>query len=70
MARRDVWDCGRKMWTCVRAVEMLDGDRVGDARRSCWTSLDTENVLSVSMMATQDSLPPRFVGKIAVAIRR
>lgn len=58
------------MWTCVRAVEMLEGGKLGDARRSCWTSLDTENVLSVSMMAMQDSLPPRFVGRIAVAIRR
>jgi hypothetical protein len=42
----------------------------GSARRSCWTSLGTEKVLSVSRMATQDSSPPRLVGRTAVAVSR
>ena len=40
------------------------------AMRSCCTSRETEKVLSVSMIATQDSLPPRDDGRIAVAVRR
>lgn len=50
---------------------MVEGSESCESeRRSCWTSLGTEKVLSVSMMATQDSLPPRSVGTIAVAVSR
>ena len=64
-------DCGRKMWTCERAVAMVEGgESGGSAMRSCWTSLGTEKVLSVSRMATQDSLPPRLSGRIAAAVSR
>lgn len=59
MARRDKRDCGRKMWTCERAVAMVEsGVAGGSKRRSCWTSLGIEKVLSVSRIATQDSCPP------------
>ena len=40
------------------------------ATRSCCTNRETEKVLSVSMMATQESLPPRDKGRIAVAVKR
>lgn len=71
MAWSEASDCGRKMWTCERAVAMLEGGESGGrARRSCWTSLGTEKVLSVSRMATQDSLPPRLIGSIAVVASR
>lgn len=40
------------------------------AMRSCCTSLETEKVLSVSMIATQESLPPRDDGRIAAAVKR
>lgn len=40
------------------------------ATRSCWTSRETEKVLSVSMIATQESLPPRDDGRIAAAVKR
>jgi len=64
-------DCGRKMWTCKRAVEIVEGGvEGGSARRSCWMSRWTEKVLSVSRMATQDCLPPRLVGRIVVAVSR
>jgi hypothetical protein len=59
------------MWTCERAVAIVEGGELaGSARRSCWTSLATEKVLSVSRMATQDSLPPRLLGRIVVAVSR
>ena len=71
MAWREARDCGRKMWTCERAVPMVEGGESGGrVRRSCWASLGTEKVLSVSRMATQDSLPPRLVGRTAVAASR
>ena len=71
MAWREARDCGRKMWTCERAVAMVEGGvSGGKVRRSCWTSLGTEKVLSVSRMATQDSLPPRLMARIAVAVSR
>jgi hypothetical protein len=64
-------DCGRKMWTCVRAVDMFEsGELGGRARRSCWTSRATENVLSVSRIATHEFLPPRLVGRIAAVVTR
>jgi hypothetical protein len=71
VAMRDARDFGRKMWTCVRAVDMLEsGELGGRARRSCWTSRATEKVFSVSRIATQEFLPPRLVGRIAlVAVR-
>jgi hypothetical protein len=55
----------------VRAVDMLEsGELGGRARRSCWTSRATEKVFSVSRIATQEFLPPRLVGRIAlVAVR-
>jgi hypothetical protein len=57
------------MWTCVRAVDMLEsGELGGRARRSCWTSRATEKLLSVSMIATHEFLPPRLVGRIAAAV--
>ena len=40
------------------------------AIRSCCTNREMEKVLSVSMMATQESLPPRDAGRIAVAVKR
>ena len=71
MASREVRDCGRKMCTCERAVEIVEGGvSSGSAMRSCWTSLGTEKVSSVSRMVTQDSLPPRTLGRMAVAVRR
>jgi hypothetical protein len=68
---RDARDCGRNMWTCVRAVDMLEsGELGGRARRSCWTSRETEKVLSVSRIATQEFLPPRLVGRITIAVTK
>lgn len=101
VAISEVWDCGRKMWTCRRAEAMIElsasvpGSVPGSvpasvfvvgscsfscswwscllffiAARSCCTNLETEKVLSVSMMVTQASLPPRDGGKIAFAVKR
>jgi len=55
---------GSSLWPCCCCPD----DRI--ATRSCCTSRETEKVLSVSMIATHESLPPRDDGIIAVAVKR